>query len=308
MRLLGRLVAAAALVLATGLVVAAPGQAAALGQCTTASGTIVAVDFGPWGGPIVRGCGVQQNGQPDSTGYVLLGDGGFSVTGDQHDGPAFVCRLGSGSFNGGAQYPTAAQDRCVVTPPASASWSFWLAPPGATSWQHSNDGATSDHPVAGEVELWTFGGSGPPASGLIDQLRARNTAPAGGSPAAPTPSVQPTSSPPTGPGSVTGPTSQGSPRATGLGGNDTASPQPTTGAPSSSGASTSGTTSPTAGDSAIAGTTPGAPPSIVTARAAQKSPHHSGSALPIVITVVLVAGLGGLGGLSLVRRRRSAGD
>lgn len=294
------------------LAVAAPAVAAptaALGQCTTTRGTIVAVDFGHWEGPIVRGCGVQSNGQPDPTGLVLLHDGGFDTTGSTHDGPAFVCRIGSGSFSGGTQYPTPAQVRCLGTPPASASWSFWLAAPGATSWHYSDNGANGDHPAAGEVELWTFGGSAAPASSLIDELRAHNTtAPSGSGPPEP-----PGQSPPSQPTHQDGTTSRGSLGGTGLAANGTASRQPTDGRSSSSSASPRGsvTTPPSAGasKSVAAGTIASAgAPSIVAAAAAPKTPHSSGSALPVVITVVVVAALGGLGGLSFVRRRRRVGD
>jgi hypothetical protein len=121
-------------------------------SCTPSHGTIVAVDFGHWGGPVVRGCGVD-----DASAYELLHDGGFTTTGTQHDGPGFVCRIGSGAFHGGIQYPTPAQDPCVNTPPASAYWTFWVAEPGQNGWTYGRVGAVSYQPQPGEVEVWLFG-------------------------------------------------------------------------------------------------------------------------------------------------------
>ncbi len=123
-----------------------------IGNCTTTTGTIVAVDFAHWGGPIVRGCGVNS-----ATGYALLQAAGFTTAGDRHDGAGFICRLGNGAFNGGAQYPTAAQDACIVTPPATAYWSYWLAPAGQNTWSYSPRGAATEVPKPGEVEAWVFG-------------------------------------------------------------------------------------------------------------------------------------------------------
>lgn len=317
MNRLAGLAGAAALTVTSGLATAVPASAApaaALGQCTTTRGTIVAVDFAHWSGPIVRGCGVQSNGQPDSTGYDLLHDGRFTTAGDQHDGPAFMCRIGSGSFNGGTQYPTPAEDPCMVTPPSSAYWAYWIAPPGATTWQNSNYGPMSDRPVAGAVELWIFGatdngattGSAVPPDSLIDQLRAHNATPAGGA------------LPP-----VTG-ANTGAPSAAHEGGDskvpatrssDTRSAsRPGTnrlGSPLGAGSSASGSARVDQTSSAPAAATPGtdtSPPggaTIVPARAAASSRHGSRSALPLVITMVIVAALCGAGGLSLLRRRRA---
>ena len=63
----------------------------------------------------MRGCGLHP-----SSGYALLHAAGFSTVGDNHDGPGFICRIGNGAFAGGAQYPTPAEDACILTPPAAA--------------------------------------------------------------------------------------------------------------------------------------------------------------------------------------------
>jgi hypothetical protein len=161
---------------------AAPALAAAqpIGDCTTASGVIVAVDFGHWGGPVLRSCGTTP-----TTGYALLNQGGWNTTGTEHDGPGFICRIGYAGYQGGAQYPTPSQESCVLTPPASAYWAFWYANPGQNQWNYSQLGATATQPEPGSVELWTFGGTsdGGTSGSAVPTitpaaLRAENTHPA----------------------------------------------------------------------------------------------------------------------------------
>ncbi|MFJ5120208.1 prenyltransferase/squalene oxidase repeat-containing protein [Kitasatospora sp. NPDC088548] len=197
--------------LATGAVAAAaggtvllghPGTAAAdpIEECTATTGAIVAVDFGHWGGGVVRGCDAHP-----TTGMNLLHNAGFTTTGTEHDGPAFICRLGNGTFNSGTQYPTAAEEPCVNTPQATAYWSYWIAEPGRQTWSYSQFGAATQKPKPGEVEAWVYGGtdiggtSGAP-SFTPDSVRAENGA--GPSPSA---SISPSASPsPTGPSPAAG--------------------------------------------------------------------------------------------------------
>ena len=151
----GLLAAAALTLAATGASLTAsavPAAADPIANCTATKGAIVAVDFAAWGGSVVRGCDANP-----TTGYNLLHNGGFTTAGTTHDGPGFICRIGNPAFNSGTQYPTAAQDACVVTPPASAYWSYWIAPKGQTTWSYSPSGAMGDVPKAGEVEAWTYG-------------------------------------------------------------------------------------------------------------------------------------------------------
>lgn len=142
---------------------AAPAAADPIGDCTATRGAVVAVDFGDWGGDVVRGCDTTL-----TTGMDLLHDGGFTTTGTVHDGPGFICRIGHDSFKGGAQHPTPADEACQLTPPANAYWSYWLAPVGQDHWTYSPLGALSRQPKPGEVEAWVFGptdiggGSGQP--------------------------------------------------------------------------------------------------------------------------------------------------
>jgi LPXTG-motif cell wall-anchored protein len=153
-------------------------RAAPLSDCSPHSGTVVAVDFAHWGGPLVRGCGLDQR-----SGYALLHAAGFTTAGDEHDGAGFMCRLGDSAFHHGTQYPTASEDACINTPSASDYWSYWLAPAGQDSWTYSSLGPMYDVPKPGEVELWTFGGTnvgGTGGSGVPsfspDSLRAHTSA------------------------------------------------------------------------------------------------------------------------------------
>lgn len=167
---------------------AAPAAADPIESCTPAVGAIVAVDFGPFGGGVVRGCDTTP-----TTGYELLRDGGFTTEGTRHDGPGFICRIGNGAFNSGTRYPTPATEDCVLTPQATAYWSYWIASPGQASWSYSPLGAMDRKPKAGDVDAWVFGGTdvggttGRPTF-TPDDVRA-------GGGATPTPSGTPTDGP-----------------------------------------------------------------------------------------------------------------
>ncbi|MFJ3785126.1 prenyltransferase/squalene oxidase repeat-containing protein [Streptomyces sp. NPDC090093] len=136
----------------TFLTPAAPASADPLDTCTATTGAIVAVDFGPFGGKLERGCDATP-----TTGYQLLRDAGFTTAGTVKDGPAFICRIGKPSFNSGTQYPTPAAEACKVTPPASAYWSYWIASPGQKNWTYSPLGAMARRPKHGDVDAWVFG-------------------------------------------------------------------------------------------------------------------------------------------------------
>lgn len=148
--------AAAVLLAALTIVGASPAEAAAepLSACTGTAGVVLAVDLAPWGGPLLRSCG-----STPTTGYAQLNQGGWHTVGTVHDGPGFVCRIGYGGYRDDAQYPTAAQQACVQTPPANAYWAFWEAGPGQRTWTYSQYGAAGYHPAPGSVSLWIFGGT-----------------------------------------------------------------------------------------------------------------------------------------------------
>jgi len=135
--------ATAALALAAGTLLAAPAPARAA-ACTGSTGVTVVVDFTRVGGGITTACAP---GNP-TTGLAALRGAGFTPTGTRRSGPAFVCRIDG--------LPTAAQDACVNTPPASAYWSYWHAPRQGT-WTYSTLGAASHDPAPDTVEGWSFG-------------------------------------------------------------------------------------------------------------------------------------------------------
>ncbi|MGF1425244.1 hypothetical protein, partial [Kitasatospora sp. LaBMicrA B282] len=189
---LPRLLAAAALSVAPSLcgagLAATPAAADALpmDQCTPTSGVVLAVDFGPWGGPVLRACG-----STPTTGFALLNEGGWRTTGTHHDGPGFICRIAFSGFRGGAGFPTPDQDACVSTPPIGHYWSYWHADPGQQSWSYSQLGAATYQPAPGSVDAWVYGGtdvdgsSGGP-SFAPDSVRAHNPVPVpSSSPSAP---------------------------------------------------------------------------------------------------------------------------
>ena len=94
------------------------------------------VDFGPWGGPLLRACG-----STPTTGFALLNQGGWHTTGTEHDGPGFVCRIGYAGFQHGDAVPDARAAVLRQTPPVNAYWAYWQAGPGQTTWSYSQHGA-----------------------------------------------------------------------------------------------------------------------------------------------------------------------
>ncbi|MCQ1579645.1 hypothetical protein [Streptomyces parvus] len=299
LRTVGR--ALAVLGLAGGAVLAPTGPASAapqpIGRCTTSSGVVLAVDFSHWGGPVYRSCGTTP-----TTGYELLNQGGWRTTGTGHDGPAFICRIGYSGHQGGKQYPTSQQEDCVLTPPASAYWSYWHADPGENTWEYSQLGAMSYRPRPGSVDLWIFGGTniegtkGRPTV-TPDQLRAHNSRPVGGDPApkpepkpdpvrtaqrpadgdqAPPPAEEPSEKPSEKPSKPASPSASATP------------------SPSPSASVTTG--------AAVAAPERGA--KVVDAAPAADAEHDSGSIVGVAATAGLVVVIGGAAVFAAKRRRR----
>jgi hypothetical protein len=317
-----RLAAAAAVAVATGTLVLAGPAPAEAAACSGTSGVTVVVDYGPLGG-IQVGCAA---GDP-SSGLAALHAAGFATTGTQKDGPAFVCRI-----NGAP-----ASDPCVLTPPASAYWSYWHASRGG-SWAYSSLGAASYNPKPGSVEGWAFGAGGrpgisPPALPVVvvpvpaqpkpttspaPKLPAANptTTPAPGAPGAP--GTNPTAAPlasdapgapdsnqtvaPGRPGASAGRTgtSSGAPPPSASAGtaSPTASASPTCTPSPSPSASPSGTRSATA----VPTSDPCPPTSVATEPTSSSHQALGATALggALVLAVALAAFL-------IVRRRRQTG-
>ncbi|TWV56224.1 hypothetical protein FRZ03_04845 [Streptomyces misionensis] len=294
LRVLAALGLTSAAVAATGTPVAADPQP--MGRCTTTSGVVLAVDFSHWGGPVLRSCGTTP-----TTGYELLNQGGWSTVGTGHDGPAFICRIGYSGYKSGKQYPTPAQDDCVLTPPASAYWSYWHADAGAKTWSYSQLGAMLYKPKPGSVDLWIFGGTniqGTEGRPKItpDQLRAHNTRPQGDA-AWPASTHKAPSLPPdvdTGPAPdqrTTAPSEPPShkPRKPKPGKSPSPTPTPTRSAMTSSPEPTASRT----------GTR------VVDAEPAADAKHDSGSLVPVATGAGLVVLIGGAAGYVAYRRRRT---
>ncbi|MCS0603582.1 hypothetical protein NX794_20535 [Streptomyces sp. LP11] len=296
LRMLAALGLTSAAVAATGTPAAAAPQP--MGRCTSTSGAVLAVDFSHWGGPVLRSCGTTP-----TTGYELLNQGGWSTTGTGHDGPAFICRIGYSGFQRGRQYPTPAQDDCVLTPPASAYWSYWHADPGARDWTYSQLGAMLYKPKPGSVDLWIFGGTdiqgteGRPKV-TPDQLRAHNTRPQGdaGKPASThkAPTLPPDAdtgpaperrTPP--PSKTVSPQQKQGPRT---------SEKPKAPKPSKSPTGKPSTPAPAASRTGTR---------VVNAEPAADAEHDAGSLLPVATGAGLVVLIGGAAGYVAYRRRRA---
>lgn len=299
-RMLVRLLAALGLV-AT-VVVPATAAPQPMGRCTTSSGAVLAVDFSKWGGPIYRSCGTTP-----TTGYELLNQGGWQTTGTGHDGPAFICRIGYSGFRSGKQFPPPSQEDCVLTPPASAYWSYWHADPGSDTWEYSQLGAMLYKPKPGSVDLWIFGGTniegtkGRPTV-TPDQLRAHNARPTGGGPAAP---EETRTANPLPPGTDTGPAPVAPSRPVEAAGPPTRSPsaKPSASASPSPSASASPSPSPSAAQGPAASASPRA--EIVDAAPAADAKHDAGSYVPAAATAALVALIAAAALYAARRRRRT---
>ncbi|WP_411082864.1 hypothetical protein [Streptomyces sp. cmx-18-6] len=304
-RTAGRAVAALGLAGAALLAPASPAAAAPqpIGQCTTSSGVVLAVDFSRWGGPVYRSCGTTP-----TTGYELLNQGGWRTTGTGHDGPAFICRIGYSGHQGGKQYPTPQQEDCVLTPPASAYWSYWHADAGENTWEYSQLGAMSYRPKPGSVDLWIFGGTniegtkGRPTL-TPNQLRAHNARPVGGDPAPrpkPKPAPDRTADRPDGNGRSAAPPPPAATKTATPSASPTASPSASPSPSPSASASPSPSGSPSEAVTAPEGSS-----KVVDAPAAAAAEHDSGSVLPIAATAALVAVIGGAAVYAAKRRRRA---
>lgn len=319
----------------------APGQAAAspvtgrhagaslpVSDCTPSAGVLVAVDFGHWGGPVVRGC----SGHAASA-IAAMHAAGFLTAGDQANGAAFVCRIGVAAEGVASERPTPAADPCVATPPTTAYWSFWYADAGRSRWSYSPSGAATFVPAAGSVEAWAFGAGAPPG---VTPAALRSRPPATSTTTTPPSTSTTTSTSTTGPpptaATTTAPaaptttaptTARSSPATTGRSrSHPAASSTTTTATGPAAGATRTSTTRPAASTTtrpttAAAGTngTNGTSPTttrIVDAAAGGGSPGGGspgggpGSPAGLIAGAAVVVVLGGAGGVLAWRRRRAA--
>ncbi|CAM5266795.1 hypothetical protein ACTFBT_02115 [Streptomyces microflavus] len=304
-RIVGPVLAVIGLTGAALLAPASPAGAAPqpIGRCTASSGVVLAVDFSHWGGPVYRSCGTTP-----TTGYELLNQGGWQTTGTGHDGPAFICRIGYSGHQGGKQYPRPQQEDCVLTPPASAYWSYWHANPGENTWEYSQLGAMSYKPRPGSVDLWIFGGTdieGTKGRPTItpDQLRAHNTRPTGGDPA-PKPKPDPVRTTPQQPGGggQAPPPPDAAPSETAV----SPSPFPSaTASPSASPSPSPSASVPASASPSEVVAAPGGAAKVVDAAPVPDAEHDSGSVVPVAATAGLVAVIGGAAVFAAKRRRRA---
>jgi hypothetical protein len=287
---------------------AAEAAAVPISQCTTSSGVVLAVDFGHWGGPILRACG-----STPTTGYTLLNQGGWRSSGTQRDGPGFICRIGYSGYRGWAAFPSAAEQNCVNTPPTTAYWSYWYAGPGQTGWTYSEDGAQSHSPQPGSVDLWAFGGSGSSPRVSPDSVRAHNSSPGAPNSAPPSHSAPAGGSRSSAAGGGTA-SSAGNPVGRATASQRASSPTATAGGGSTGGegglnhaVSRSATALSSSGvvatGPAASASDSGAPP-IVDAEPTAAARSSSGSVLPGLITAGLVLTLGAIAAVAGWRRRQ----
>jgi hypothetical protein len=148
--LLAALAAVLALAVGTPVATAAPVAPAAPdrlawhdGACAPDDnvGVTVVVDFQDLGG----GVNVRCTETAPTDGADALDRAGISWQGVVRWGRGFVCKIAGKPAN----------DPCIDTPPASAYWSYWIAPRGG-EWCYSNFGVLNRRPPPGSVEGWSF--------------------------------------------------------------------------------------------------------------------------------------------------------
>jgi hypothetical protein len=112
------------------------------GPCLDNVGITVVIDFRELGG----GVNVRCTGGAASSGLDALDLAGVAWEPVLRF-PGFVCRI--------AGKPGPDAEACINTPPASAYWTYWLAPRGG-QWCYSTVGPGTRTPPPGTVEGWSF--------------------------------------------------------------------------------------------------------------------------------------------------------
>ncbi|MEV0944078.1 hypothetical protein AB0I90_27385 [Micromonospora wenchangensis] len=274
-----------------------PGSPAAAagsaGYCPDASGVTVVVDFNELGGGTVVRCasGTQ------ATGLAALKNAGFEITGTLRWGEGFICRIDG--------KPSAASEKCVDTPPASAYWSYWHAANGG-GWAYSDKGVLNRKPPAGSFEGWSFSLNRNASDAPRPKVTPKRPAPAPPPPTSPPPAVGggPAAPPPAAGGGPVVPPAGGPGRTTTV---------PPAGTPGVTSAGTASASVAAAPPTAVPTTTPGgvtgssggtASEPAVTEVAASGS-GNGGLPLGTIAGALLLAALA-VGGVVTARRRRAA--
>lgn len=131
----------ASVVLALAPVASGPAHAAG-GECIDNVGVTIVVDFQELGDGVSLACAVSGA----SSGLDALNKAGVSWEGTKRF-PGLVCRI--------AGRPGADAEPCMNAPPASAYWSYWMAPRGG-QWCYASVGPGNRTPPPGSVEGWSF--------------------------------------------------------------------------------------------------------------------------------------------------------
>lgn len=158
-----------------------PASAGSAGYCTDATGVTVVVDLSALGGDVVVRCDPGPVGS-GVTGIDALQDAGFTVSGTQRYGLAFVCRVqGRPAADEALPIPgdPTYHEQCVDTPPQTAFWAYWYAPDGG-NWTYSSEGANTHQPISGGFEGWAFSlgrSDGSAAQPGVDPTRPGQTQP-----------------------------------------------------------------------------------------------------------------------------------
>lgn len=139
-RLIGCLAAASALGLLPTVAGPPAPAAAADGACTDGTGVTVIIDFQELGGGTYTRCAADA----PRTGFEALQQAGISYQTTVRF-PGFLCKIAGKPGN----------DPCRDASPATAYWSYWVAPRGGR-WCYSNFGAGNRTPPPGSVEGWSF--------------------------------------------------------------------------------------------------------------------------------------------------------
>lgn len=157
-------------------------------SCHAAAGVMVVVDFQELDTAPPRVVCVEQ--WAGGTALAAIEAAGFTVTGTTAWGKAFVCRI-----NG---LPSAADDSCADTPPASAHWEYWQWVDG--HWQPASTGVAGTRAATGTWHAMSFSLNRSAANIPPPRLdpAQHTTSPATPGEAAPSTgtSVEPTAAPP----------------------------------------------------------------------------------------------------------------